>query len=221
MATAIETNLERYIAATSEQVRMWSHGPLKRRLKPFEHRDDWTQVRGTLWDQRIFGPIEDYRCACGRFSGQEYSGAICPNCDVMSMWSRARRFRFGHINLATKIPHPFFADAEPIDAIPVIPAFYWENPKQPALADAYEELLHQSLLEAPEVELVGAYGVILAHVEQFYEHAPGWDPYQAERLARGMLLVPNPDYVDPNAEPAEPEEAMPDDFDWDNIKFAD
>lgn len=221
MATTIEADLERYIAATSEQVRMWSFGPVKRRLRPFEHRDEWTQVRGTLWDQGIFGPIEDYRCACGRFAGQEYSGAQCPICDVKAMWKMGRRFRFGHINLAQPIPHPFFAEADSVDAIPVIPAHYWDDPKHPALADAYEEMLHQALIEAPQEELVGAFGVILAHVEQLYEHAPAWDPYQGERLARGMLLVPDPDHVEPGSEAAEFTDSPPDDFDWDNIKLAD
>jgi hypothetical protein len=222
MGTSVETNLDRYIAATSEQIRRWSNGPVKRRLRPFERRDEWTHTRGTLWDERIFGPQIDYRCACGRCDGEAYSGAICPICSVKVMWREARRFRFGHINLAVKIPHPFFAAAEPLDAIPVAPAHYWENPKEPALAEAYQEILRLALLEVPPDEVVGALGTVLVHLEHHYEQVPAWDPYRAECIARAMLLAPDPDYVDPQAAQAQAQaEALPDDIDWDNLRFAD
>ncbi|MCB9865169.1 MAG: hypothetical protein H6816_00815 [Phycisphaerales bacterium] len=225
MGESVEAHLERYIAARSAQVRTWSHGRLKRRLRPFEHRDDWTQVQGTIWDQRIFGPYEGYRCACGRFDGQEYSGATCPTCGVPAMWKQGRRYRFGHINLigGITIPHPFFSDAEPLDAIPVVPGIYWESPERIALAEAYEELLHQALILARPEDIQGAYGVVLAHLEKYYEHAPAWDPYESLRIARGMLLVPNPDYVpsveehEKMIEPVEEDDGV----DWDNIPLAD
>jgi len=224
MGATIEAHLERFIAATSEQVRTWSHGRLKRRLRPFENRDDWSQVQGTLWDQNIFGPNVAYRCACGRFDGQEYSGAVCPICNVQVMWKDGRRFRFGHINLigGTTIPHPFFADAAPLDALPVVPAVYWESHERQALAGAYEELLHQALILARPVDIQGAFGIILAHLEKHYEHAPAWDPYQSLRIARGMLLVPNPDYEAPVEEHEKLIEPVEDDgIDWDNIPLAD
>lgn len=225
MGEFIETHLERYIAATSEQVRTWSHGRLKRRLRPFENTDEWAQVQGTIYDQRIFGPKEAYRCACGRFNGQEYSGAVCPICGVQAMWKEGRRYRFGHINLigGVTIPHPFFPDAERIDAVPVAPAVYWDSPERHALADAYEELLHQALIIAPAEDIQGALGVVLAHLERYYEHAPAWDPYESLRIARGMLLVPNPEYVasveehDKMIEPVEEDDGV----DWNNIPLVD
>lgn len=222
MGAPITAELDRYIAATSEQVRTWSRGALKRRLRKFEHPEDWTQVQGTLWDQRIFGPKESYRCACGRFDGQEYSGAVCPICNVTAMWKSGRRFRFGHINLMSKIPHPYFAEAEPVDALPVAPAIYWESPSRRMLADAYEEVLHQALILAPATDIAGAFGVVLAHLEEFYVHAPLWDPYERERIARAMLLVPNPELELPTAEEHDPNLAGPEDgIDWDNIPLAD
>jgi hypothetical protein len=219
---AIEAQLEQYIAATSAQVRTWSFGAVKRRLRPFEHREDWSQVQGTIWDQRIFGPQEAYRCACGRFEGEEYSGAICPICNVKAMWKAGRRFRFGHINLSTSIPHPFFSDAEPLDAVPVAPAVYWESKERRPLADAYEELLHQALIEAQAEAISGAFSVVLDQLKQRYEHAPAWDPYEIQRIARGMVLVPNPDYELPATEEHEPVvEEHEEDIDWDNIPLVD
>ncbi len=224
MGTTIEAVLEQYRPATSEQVRLWSFGSLKRRLRAFEDPNDWSQTRGTLWDQQIFGPIEDYRCACGRCFGEEYSGAICFICNVKVSWKKTRRFRFGHINLSreTPLPHPFFADAEPLDAVPVAPAVYWETSADAPLANAYEEMLHLALIKAPVEQLVGAFGVILAHLEKHFEEAPAWDPFVAQRIARAMILTPNPDYeVREEGDEDGGEETDTEPVDWDNLKLAD
>ncbi len=210
MYRSIEEDLPKYVAATSEDIRTWSRGAVKRRLRHEERRDDWRQVEGTLWDEHIFGPTRDYECACGRFAGREAAGTICPSCRVKVMSSQARTFRFGHINLLVKIPHPFIAGAEPLDAIPVVPAINWQSHFGQPLAEAYEEIVHLSLIEAADEEIVGAYGVVLAHLERLYGEAPAHDPDQIERLARGMALKVKP-----------PEEEDIEYEDWGELKLAD
>lgn len=215
MPAPIDSELNAFQAATSAQIRTWSSGSLKRRLLPFERRDDWRQTQGTLWDQRIFGPVEDWKCPCGRFEGEEHSGVICPVCGVKVVSRAARRLRFGHVNLPVRIPHPFFAEAEALDAVPVVPPVYWETLAGQPLATAYEELVHLAMLAVPREDLVGAFGVILAHVERAYEHAHESDPDEIERLARGMALVPKPVEV--------PDDAAGDDdgVDWDQLRLLD
>ena len=205
MPDTIETHLDDFQAATSDQIRVWSNGSVKRALRPFEHRDDWQQVIGTLWDQHIFGPVEDWRCACGRFNGASYSGAVCPVCNVKLGPRTARKFRTSHINLPVRFPHPFFPEAEPLDAIPIVPAAYWENRNGQPLVEAYEAMIHISLQEPSADEASAAFGRIIPLVETLYEHASSYDVEEAERLARGLALVPKP-----------PEEEVYDDDDADD-----
>ena len=213
MNASIESVLTRYIAITSEQSRDWSRGAVKRRLRSFEHREDWRDVQGTLWDQCIFGPVEDWHCGCGQFEGMDYSGMQCPICRVTVGLCRARRFRFGHINLTTAIPHPFIADAEPLDAIPVVPAIHWETHAGEPLAKAYERLLRLSLILASREDLMGAYGTIIAHVDRLFERQVDRDPEEADRMARGMALRPPP-YVPETSDEDESDE-------WNNLELAD
>lgn len=62
----------------------------------------------TLFDQRIFGPIEDYRCACGKYSRMKHRGVVCETCGVDVIDSRVRRERFAHLELAEPCVHPCF-----------------------------------------------------------------------------------------------------------------
>lgn len=196
MIGSIETVLDNYVAATSERIRMWSSGSVRRPLRQFERPDQWWLVQHTLWDQHIFGTEEDYKCPCGRFNGMEYSGAICPVCNVKVTLRRSRQFRFGHINLPVLIPHPFFAEAEPLDVVPVVPAIHWETLAGKPLADAYEEIAHLAMGMPAVEDLSGAYGVVLVHLEHLYEQTPDFDVETAERLARGMALAPKPEEIE-------------------------
>lgn len=213
MSTAIEAVLDQYVAITSGQIRDWSRGSVKRRLRTFERAEDWRDVADTLWDQRVFGPVEDWRCACGQFEGMDFSGMQCPICRVTVGLKRARRYRFGHVNLTAPVAHPFIVDAEPLDVVPVIPAVHWESNAGEPLAQAYEELLRLSLIRASIDDLVGAYQVIIAHIDPLFERQVDRDAEEANRLARGMALTPPP-YVpeaDEEEEAVEGESAEDDD----------
>jgi DNA-directed RNA polymerase subunit beta' len=78
-----------------------------RTLKPMDHG---------LFCERVFGPIWDWRCPCGKINGNkkpELRGTVCPNCGVKILSSNARRERIGHINLAVPVAHIFFWSKTP------------------------------------------------------------------------------------------------------------
>jgi DNA-directed RNA polymerase subunit beta' len=68
---------------------------------------------GGLFDQRIFGPIKDYQCACGKYKGIRYKGRVCEKCGVEVIKSAVRRERMAHIMLSTPVVHTWFANDLP------------------------------------------------------------------------------------------------------------
>ncbi len=68
---------------------------------------------GGLYCQRIFGPVKDYECACGKFKGRRYEGVICDRCGVEVTRSDVRRERMGYIVLNTPVVHPWFYKMPP------------------------------------------------------------------------------------------------------------
>lgn len=97
--------------ASPEVIRSWSHGEVKnpetinyRTLKP---------ERGGLFCERIFGPVKDWECACGKYKRMKYKGQICDRCGVEVTLSRVRRERMGHIELAVPVTHIWFLKVMP------------------------------------------------------------------------------------------------------------
>lgn len=92
--------------ASPEKIRSWSHGEVKkaetlnyRTLKP---------ERDGLFCARIFGPIKDHECLCGRYKRMKYRGIECEKCGVEVISSKVRRERMGHIELAAPVAHIWF-----------------------------------------------------------------------------------------------------------------
>jgi len=97
--------------ASPEQIRSWSYGEVTkpetinyRTLKP---------ERDGLFCERIFGPIKDFECACGKYKKIRYKGIICDKCGVEVARSKVRRERMGHIELACPVSHIWFAKGIP------------------------------------------------------------------------------------------------------------
>lgn len=97
--------------ASPEQIRSWSHGEVTkaetinyRTLKP---------ERDGLFCERIFGPVKDYECHCGKYKKIRYKGVICDKCGVEVAHSSVRRERMGHIELAAPVTHIWFAKLVP------------------------------------------------------------------------------------------------------------
>ena len=92
--------------ASPEKIRAWSHGEVKkpetinyRTLKP---------ERDGLFCERIFGPVKDWECHCGKYKRFRYKGKVCERCGVEITKAKVRRERMGHIELAAPVSHIWY-----------------------------------------------------------------------------------------------------------------
>jgi DNA-directed RNA polymerase subunit beta' len=97
--------------ASPEQIRNWSYGEVTkpetinyRTLRP---------ERDGLFCERIFGPMKDWECACGKYKRVRYKGIVCDKCGVEVAPSRVRRERMGHIELASPVSHIWYVKGVP------------------------------------------------------------------------------------------------------------
>ena len=97
--------------ASPDVIRGWSHGEVKtpdtinyRTYKP---------DKGGLFCEKIFGPVKDYECSCGKYKRIKHKGVICEKCGVEVTQSRVRRSRMGHIELAVPVSHIWFYKCAP------------------------------------------------------------------------------------------------------------
>jgi len=87
-------------------MRSWSYGEVKK-PETINYRTLKAEVDG-LFDERIFGPIKDYECACGKYKRIHYKGIVCDRCGVEVTRSSVRRERMGHIELAAPVTHIWY-----------------------------------------------------------------------------------------------------------------
>src|SRR6266568_2705857 len=104
-------NAIRISLASPEQVRGWSYGEVTkpetinyRTLKP---------EKDGLFCERIFGPIKDWECYCGKYKGVRFKGIVCDKCGVEVARSKVRRERMGHIELASPVSHIWYFKGTP------------------------------------------------------------------------------------------------------------
>ena len=97
--------------ASPEAIREWSRGEVKN-PETINYRT-FKPEPGGLFCQRIFGPVRDYECACGKYKRIKYKGVICDRCGVEVTVSRVRRDRLGHIELAVPVSHIWFLKSMP------------------------------------------------------------------------------------------------------------
>jgi len=97
--------------ASPEKVLSWSHGEVKkpetinyRTLKP---------ERDGLFCAKIFGPVRDYECLCGKYKKMRYKGVVCEKCGVEVTTTKVRRTRMGHIDLVTPVAHIWYVSSLP------------------------------------------------------------------------------------------------------------
>ncbi len=97
--------------ASPEKVLSWSHGEVKkpetinyRTLKP---------ERDGLFCAKIFGPVRDYECLCGKYKKMRYKGVVCEKCGVEVTSTKVRRVRMGHIDLVTPVAHIWYVSSLP------------------------------------------------------------------------------------------------------------
>src|SRR5210317_1160329 len=97
--------------ASPDAIRSWSRGEVKN-PETINYRT-FKPEPGGLFCQRIFGPVRDYECACGKYKRIKYKGVICDRCGVEVTVSRVRRERMGHIELAVPVSHIWFFKCTP------------------------------------------------------------------------------------------------------------
>ncbi len=97
--------------ASPEKIREWSHGEVKK-PETINYRT-FKPERDGLFCAKIFGPIKDYECNCGKFKRMKHRGIVCEKCGVEVIQSKVRRERLGHIELATPVAHIWFLKSLP------------------------------------------------------------------------------------------------------------
>ncbi|MBN8828858.1 MAG: DNA-directed RNA polymerase subunit beta' [Sphingobacteriia bacterium] len=97
--------------ASPEVIRSWSFGEVKK-PETINYRT-FKPERDGLFCARIFGPVKDYECLCGKYKRMKYRGLICEKCGVEVTTSKVRRERMGHIELATPVAHIWFLKSLP------------------------------------------------------------------------------------------------------------
>ena len=97
--------------ASPETILQWSHGEVKN-PETINYRTFKPEVGG-LFCQKIFGPVRDYECACGKYKRIRFKGTVCDRCGVEVTTSRVRRERMGHIVLAVPVAHIWFLKSLP------------------------------------------------------------------------------------------------------------
>ena len=97
--------------ASPDKILSWSYGEIKK-PETINYRT-FKPERDGLFCARIFGPIKDYECLCGKYKRMKYKGIICEKCGVEVTLSRVRRERMGHIDLASPVAHIWFLKSLP------------------------------------------------------------------------------------------------------------
>jgi DNA-directed RNA polymerase subunit beta' len=97
--------------ASPERIRSWSFGEIKK-PETINYRT-FKPERDGLFCARIFGPIKDYECLCGKYKRMKYKGVICEKCGVEVTLQKVRRERMGHIELASPVAHIWFLKSLP------------------------------------------------------------------------------------------------------------
>ncbi|MFN2365413.1 MAG: DNA-directed RNA polymerase subunit beta', partial [Desulfurivibrionaceae bacterium] len=97
--------------ASPEKIRDWSNGEVKK-PETINYRT-FKPERDGLFCAKIFGPVKDYECNCGKYKRMKHRGVVCEKCGVEVIQSKVRRERLGHIELAAPVAHIWFLKSLP------------------------------------------------------------------------------------------------------------
>ena len=104
-------NAIRIALASPEEIRAWSFGEVKK-PETINYRT-FKPERDGLFCAKIFGPIKDYECLCGKYKRLKHRGVVCEKCGVEVTLSKVRRERMGHIELACPVAHIWYLKSLP------------------------------------------------------------------------------------------------------------
>ena len=97
--------------ASPEKIREWSYGEIKK-PETINYRT-FKPERDGLFCAKIFGPMKDWECICGKYKRMKHRGIVCDKCGVEVIQSKVRRYRLGHIELSTPVAHIWFLKGVP------------------------------------------------------------------------------------------------------------
>ncbi len=173
--------------ASPEMIRSWSHGEVKK-PETINYRT-FKPERDGLFCAKIFGPIKDYECLCGKYKRMKYRGVICEKCGVEVTQSKVRRERMGHIELATPVAHIWFLRSLPSRIATILDM---------SLKDV-ERVLHcEAYVVVDPVETPLVSGLVLS--EESYqaaldEHGPTFKSGMGGDAIRELLRKIDPEYL--------------------------
>ncbi len=107
----VKFNAMQISISSPEKILSWSHGEVKK-PETINYRTFKPEKDG-LFCAKIFGPVKDYECLCGRYKRMKHRGVVCEKCGVEVIQSKVRRERMGHIVLATPVAHIWFLKSLP------------------------------------------------------------------------------------------------------------
>ena len=142
-------NAVRISLASPEKIKEWSNGEIKK-PETINYRT-FKPERDGLFCSKIFGPIKDYECNCGKYKRMKHRGVVCEKCGVEVIQSKVRRERLGHIELAAPVAHIWFLKSLP---------------------SKIGNLCDMTLKELEKVLYFDSYAVVNGHAPLFH-HSPG------------------------------------------------
>ena len=107
----MDFNAIRITISSPDRIREWSHGEVKK-PETINYRT-FKPERDGLFCAKIFGPVKDFECNCGKYKRMKHRGVVCEKCGVEVIQSNVRRDRLGHIELATPVAHIWFLRSLP------------------------------------------------------------------------------------------------------------
>ncbi len=150
--------------ASPEKIRSWSYGEVKK-PETINYRTFKPEKDG-LFCSKIFGPVKDYECLCGKYKRMKHKGVICEKCGTEVTLARVRRERMGHIDLAAPVVHVWFLKSVPskigllidINAKDLEKVLYFEKyiVLDPGISGF---TLHQIITEEEYREVIGKLGL--------------------------------------------------------------
>jgi len=173
--------------ASPEMIREWSHGEVKK-PETINYRT-FKPERDGLFCAKIFGPIKDYECLCGKYKRMKYRGVVCEKCGVEVTQSKVRRERMGHIELATPVAHIWFLRSLPSRIAAILDMSLKE----------VERVLHcEAYVVTDPVETPLLAGQVLpeeAYQAALDEHGPTFKAGMGGDAIRELLRKIDPEYL--------------------------
>ena len=173
--------------ASPEMIREWSFGEVKK-PETINYRTFKPEREG-LFCAKIFGPIKDYECLCGKYKRMKYRGVVCEKCGVEVTQSKVRRERLGHIELATPVAHIWFLRSLPSRI---------GNLLNLALKDVEKVLYCEAYVVIDPLETTLLEGQVLteeAYQASLNEFGPNFKAGMGGEAVRDLLRKIDPEYL--------------------------